>query len=74
MTNQKRRGLVRAVVVATALVGCGMTANAASGHSLAISNWGNSVRPSISNWGNSVHVEAISNWGNSVRPSISNWG
>jgi len=73
MTNQKRRGLVRAIVVATALVGCGVTASAATGHPLAASTWGNSVQPAASTWGNSVYIEAASTWGNSVQPLASTW-
>lgn len=74
MTNQKRRGLVRAVVVAAALVGCGVTASVAAGHSQAASTWGNSITPSASTWGNGVHVEAASTWGNRVQPLASTWG
>lgn len=73
MTNQKRRGLVRAVVVAAALVGCGMTASVAVGHSQAASTWRDGIQPSASTWRDNVQVEAASTWRDSVQPLASTW-
>jgi putative copper export protein len=66
MINQNWHGLVRAVVVATALVGCGVTANAVVGHAQAASTWRGAVQPS-------VHVEAASTWRDTVQPLASTW-
>ncbi len=73
MTNQKRRGLVRAVVVAAALVGCGVTVGAAAGHSQAASTWRDGIQPSASTWRDNVQVEAASTWRDSVQPLASTW-